>query len=102
MQSIGPAEALALMLQGVPYLDVRTADEFEAGHPAGARNLPVSEPDFVHAALACFDPARPIIVGCRSGVRSVLAAKRLEADGFSDRSRAAAASSATIRCTEVA
>ena len=72
------------MDRGAPYVDVRTTEEFEAGHPAGAHNLPISEPDFALLAGACFDKRAPIVLGCRSGHRSVLAAKALEAEGFTD------------------
>lgn len=84
MKHITPAEARALMDRGAPYVDVRTTEEFEAGHPAGAHNLPISEPDFALLAGACFDKRAPIVLGCRSGHRSVLAAKALEAEGFTD------------------
>ena len=72
------------MERGVPYLDVRTPEEFEAGHPADSYNLPISEPDFALVASACFDRSAPIVLGCRSGHRSVTAAKTLESEGFTD------------------
>lgn len=84
MRHIGPREALALMERGAPYVDVRTLEEFESGHPANAFNAPISEPDFAPIMSACFDKAAPIVLGCRSGHRSVVAAKALEAEGFTD------------------
>ena len=84
MRSIATGEAFALMKKGVVYLDVRTEQEFEAGHPEGAWNLSVADPDFAVVAFACFDAAAPIIVGCRSGVRSVVAAEMLEREGSAE------------------
>jgi rhodanese-related sulfurtransferase len=84
MKHVSPEEAHALMARGVPYVDVRTPEEFEAGHPAEAWNLPISEPDFAFVASACFDKSAPIVLGCRSGHRSVMAAKVLESEGFTD------------------
>lgn len=82
MKHIAPREAFELMETGVPYVDVRTEIEFESGHPRGAYNLPISEADFAAIALAHFDKDAPIVVGCKSGHRSVLAAKTLESEGF--------------------
>lgn len=72
------------MSRGVPYVDVRSEAEFFEGHPEGAYHLPLSEPDFALVAAACFDKNEPIVLGCHSGVRSVAAAKALEAEGFTE------------------
>lgn len=84
MKHVTPVQARALMERGASYVDVRTPEEFEAGHPAGAHNLPISEPDFALLASACFDKNSPIVLGCRSGHRSVIAAKALESEGFTE------------------
>jgi len=62
-------------------LDVRTAEEFAAGHVPGARNVPH---DQVAANLDSLTPLRDktVVLYCRSGRRSELAAKQLQAAGF--------------------
>jgi rhodanese-related sulfurtransferase len=62
-------------------LDVRTAEEFAAGHVPGARNIPH---DVIAARIAELDDARgsEIVVYCRSGRRSQLAIETLTERGF--------------------
>lgn len=63
-------------------LDVRTAQEFAEGHLPGAINIP-------HDVVSGDDPRlkgwkdKPVLVYCRSGRRSGLAADKLEQAGFS-------------------
>jgi rhodanese-related sulfurtransferase len=89
---ISPAEAHAKMTsERFTYVDVRTEDEFAAGHPAAAVNVPVMvagagglEPnaDFVAVMQRAFAKDAPIIVGCKMGGRSARAASALVAAGF--------------------
>jgi rhodanese-related sulfurtransferase len=62
-------------------LDVRTAEEFAAGHVPGARNV---SHDLLASRLAELDDARQreVVVYCRSGRRSALALETLRAAGF--------------------
>jgi NADPH-dependent 2,4-dienoyl-CoA reductase/sulfur reductase-like enzyme/rhodanese-related sulfurtransferase len=62
-------------------LDVRNLNEFEAGHLAGALNLPVDELRF---RLEEVPRDRPIVVHCRSGFRSHLALRILRENGWTD------------------
>ena len=39
---ISPQEASAKLAEGWTYVDVRTEQEFEAGHPPGAVNVPIA------------------------------------------------------------
>ncbi|MBL8951739.1 MAG: rhodanese-like domain-containing protein [Myxococcaceae bacterium] len=67
--------------RGALLLDVRTPEEFAAGHVDGAKNVPVQVLDAELARL----PAKknqPIVVYCRSGGRSARAAAMLGAAGF--------------------
>ncbi|HET9475194.1 MAG TPA: rhodanese-like domain-containing protein [Steroidobacteraceae bacterium] len=63
-------------------LDVRTPEEFAAGHVPGARNVPH---DQVASHLAELSASRDkqIVLYCRSGRRSALAADALRQAGFS-------------------
>ena len=45
MQHASVTEAHALQQQGYTYVDVRSTHEFADGHPAGAVNVPLVEPD---------------------------------------------------------
>ncbi|MGA0083900.1 MAG: rhodanese-like domain-containing protein [Steroidobacteraceae bacterium] len=64
-------------------LDVRTAEEFGAGHVTGARNIPHAEilanPQ---AALAGIDPASELVLYCGSGRRASMAIEAMRAAGF--------------------
>ena len=42
-QSIGPLDAVRLMNQGALVLDVRSRDQYDAGHVIDARNVPSSD-----------------------------------------------------------
>jgi rhodanese-related sulfurtransferase len=84
---ISPAEASAKLADGWTYVDVRTTQEFEAGHPAGAVNVPLNHkegpnPDFLPVMRAAFGAGAKIVVGCKAGARSARAAQALVADGF--------------------
>jgi len=57
-------------------LDVRTAQEFAAGHIAGAVNLDVTAADFEQKAAA-LDKSKTYLVHCASGVRSERACKKM-------------------------
>ncbi len=64
-------------------LDVRTPEEFDAGHLDGAIMLDFYEPDFADR-LAELDPDVPYLLYCRSGNRSGQTAEILRDLGFSD------------------
>lgn len=93
MQSKSPADAKNLLdsADGWTYVDVRSAGEFEMGHPAGAWNVPVMfrgpmgiEPneDFVRVMERTFAKDAKLVIGCASGVRSVRACELLAAAGY--------------------
>ncbi|MCF0235208.1 MAG: rhodanese-like domain-containing protein [Bacteroidaceae bacterium] len=63
-------------------LDVRTAEEFEAGHLAGAINIDVYSPTFVMDVVHLLPAATQLAIYCRSGKRSKIAAQLL-ADNYS-------------------
>jgi len=86
-------EASDRLAAGFTYVDVRTPDEFEAGHPPGAVNVPVAlaapggmapNPDFARVMAAAFAKDAPLLLGCKSGGRSMRAAGELLAAGFTN------------------
>jgi rhodanese-related sulfurtransferase len=87
-----PQEAHALITeQGYVYVDVRTVEEFAQGHPAGAYNVPLMlrtpqgmqvNPRFVQVVSAAFAPDAKLVLGCKSGTRSLAAANELLQAGY--------------------
>ncbi|WJX55852.1 hypothetical protein P8452_41574 [Trifolium repens] len=80
-----------LLLAGHKYLDVRTPEEFNAGHAPGAINIPymyrvgsgmTKNSNFVKEVSSQFRKEDEIIVGCQLGKRSMMAATDLLASGF--------------------
>ena len=92
-QTVNPAGAKELFDSDAPwiYLDVRTVEEFEAGHAPGAYNIPAffrgptgmePNPDFVAAVQAAFPPESQLILGCAAGMRSAHACELLASEGY--------------------
>jgi rhodanese-related sulfurtransferase len=88
---IDPPRLRAMQAAGAPVVDVREPAEFAAGHIPGAVNIPRGVLEFEvdgHPAVNCTrDPAlahrdQPLVVYCRSGGRSALAAEALLRLGF--------------------
>lgn len=81
----GAADPKAAVASAVLLLDVRTADEFAAGHLPKAENIPV---DRIEASIdqikskVSGDLAAPIVVYCASGGRAGRAKTALEKAGF--------------------
>jgi rhodanese-related sulfurtransferase len=65
----------------VTILDVRTPDEFSAGHIAGAKNLNFYGGDF-QAKLQQLDKDQSYLVHCASGARSARASAAMSRLGF--------------------
>ncbi|MEA2638663.1 MAG: hypothetical protein QOF51_57 [Chloroflexota bacterium] len=63
----------------VQFLDVRTPREWQRGHIAGARHIPV---DHLPGRLDELDRDRPVVVVCQVGLRSDMAAHYMRALGF--------------------
>lgn len=70
--------------ENVQLLDVRTTTEFRDGHIASdkVKNIDYRQPDFIEQADKALDKGRPVAVYCRSGRRSLDAAKMLAGRGF--------------------
>ena len=67
---------------GAQILDVRTKEEWNEGHLKGAKLVTVTEEGFLDKAKTALDSKQPVVVYCRSGRRSALAAEQLRAAGF--------------------
>ena len=83
------ADAAASIIDDAPedlvVLDVRTAEEFAAGHIDGAVQVDFYSPDFADQ-LAQLDPTVPYVVYCRSGNRSGQTLPIMESLGFASAS----------------
>jgi Rhodanese-related sulfurtransferase len=79
------AEEFELKLQKAsnPQLvDVRTPDEFNESHIAGALNIDVNGAEFEESIVATIDKGKPVFVYCKGGNRSMKAAAILETQGY--------------------
>lgn len=79
------ASALQQLLEkgeNLQLLDVRTAQEFKQGQLPKAINIDVFSSEFVKLCQAQLNSSTPILVCCRSGQRSMNAARKLENAGF--------------------
>ncbi len=63
----------------VTLLDARTAGEYARGHIQGFCNIPVDE---LRERLAELEKGKPVYVICQSGLRSYIACRILEGQGF--------------------
>jgi rhodanese-related sulfurtransferase len=93
IERISTDEAKRRLDDGWIYLDVRTVPEFEQGHPTGAYNVPLMHmgpagmapnPEFIHVVQARFPKDQRVVIGCRSGGRSLRAAEMMKAAGYAD------------------
>ncbi len=78
-QELSREEARKLIADGAQLVDVRAEHEWEAGRIEGAAHLPLDELDERAAEL---DEDRPVVVYCRGGTRSTMAAEVLSAAGY--------------------
>lgn len=80
------ADQLVEVVQGADapvILDVRTPEEYAAGHVEGAVNIDIANPSF-DSDIAALPTDQTYVVYCRSGNRSADAAARMAAAGFTD------------------
>jgi len=84
LQLLEPAafEQKMTSLSDEQMIDVRTPEEFAAGHLPGAVNINIYDADFPQR-IAQLDKSKPVMVYCKAGGRSADASKQLAALGFS-------------------
>jgi rhodanese-related sulfurtransferase len=76
---ISREEARKLVEEGAQLVDVRADHEWEAGRISGAKHLPLPE---LPQRTDEIDKDRPVVVYCRGGNRSSMAATALNEAGF--------------------
>jgi rhodanese-related sulfurtransferase len=74
-----PSVAVSDLPADAPMLDVREADEWEAGHAPTARHLPMSE---LTGRMDELPDDDPLYVVCRSGGRSARVVAYLTGQGY--------------------
>lgn len=95
MTCLSLPEVQAALRDGAIYVDVRSTQEFALGHPAGAVNVPLQEPDeetgrtfhnpdFIRVMRGTFPPDAALLIGCESGSRAARATLMLAAFGFTN------------------
>lgn len=72
-------EAQELIAEGAQVVDVRAEHEWEAGRIAGATHLPLAE---LAGRAGEIDKERPVVLYCRGGNRSTMAAAALAEAGY--------------------
>ena len=91
LNRISPQQASDRIAEGWTYVDVRTVEEFDDGHPPGAVNVPIAHasgggmvpnPEFLAVMSAAVGKDTKIVVGCKAGGRSLRAAQMLLEGGF--------------------
>lgn len=94
-ETVDPTKGKELVEEGWIYLDVRTVEEFGAGHPPGAFNIPfavvdpdlgrmVANPEFSAVVKKAFEPDAQLVVSCAAGGRSMHACELLTGEGYSN------------------
>lgn len=77
--SVSPQEAKELLKGTAVLIDVREANEWRAGHVAGAIHIPLGK---LSTSAKRIPKQRQVLVICQSGMRSRSAAKQLREMGF--------------------
>jgi rhodanese-related sulfurtransferase len=78
-ETVDVARARELLDSGAVFVDVRTTQEYRAGHAPAARHIPL---DAVAGRQRELSKDRPVVTVCRSGARSATAARQLAEAGY--------------------
>ncbi len=70
-----------LNMEDVQLIDVRTPEEYDAGHIATAQNINFLSPTF-EADIQQLDKNKPVLVYCHMGGRSAKCAEKMKSLGF--------------------
>lgn len=80
MHNLTPQQFLAARTQGTLTLDVRQPEELAIAALTDSVNIPLNE---LPARAQELDPQQPLLILCHHGVRSEMAGRFLEQQGFS-------------------
>lgn len=72
-------ELQELISTGAQLIDVRTTMEFSKGALQGAKNIPI---DGIQYQMNDIDRSKPVILYCRTGMRSGMVKKFFDSVGF--------------------
>jgi rhodanese-related sulfurtransferase len=78
-REVSREEARKLVEDGAQLVDVRADHEWDAGHISGAKHIPLDE---LAERVGELDREQPVVVTCRGGNRSTMAAVALAEAGF--------------------
>ncbi|MGB1018844.1 MAG: rhodanese-like domain-containing protein [Chitinophagales bacterium] len=81
IQNVETKEFAELIKNDGHLIDVRTPGEFDAGHINGATLINVNDANF-NSQIEVLEKSKPVYVYCRSGARSMKAARIMEQKGF--------------------
>lgn len=83
LADLTPGEVKERLKNGKDYVfvDVREVHEYREGHIKGFQNIPLSQ---LARRLDEIDRGKPVVLTCRSGMRSRQAARILKKNGFSE------------------
>lgn len=81
--NLGPEQAKEAIANtpDIVILDIRTPDEYRAGHIKDSKNIDFYGPDF-QQIIDALDKSAPYFIYCRSGRRSGVTIKYMEKTGF--------------------
>ncbi|CAB3669710.1 rhodanese-like domain-containing protein [Achromobacter piechaudii] len=80
--AVSTGEAIQMVNQrNAVWVDVRPVEQFQAGHIAQARNVPVAD---LEQKAASLPKNKPLILVCDNGRDSARAAAKLRAQGLAD------------------
>jgi len=78
-REVSREEAQKMLAEGAQLVDVRADHEWEMGRIEGATHLPLAE---LAQRAGEIDRDRPVVLYCRGGNRSTMAAEALTAEGY--------------------
>lgn len=79
--AVSPQDAIRLMNRGAVVIDLRSAEQYAAGHLSGARRMDGEQILKAGETLKKY-LQKPLIVYCESGSTGTSAARQLKAQGF--------------------
>jgi len=77
--SVSVSQAQDLLADGAILVDVRTSQEFNAGHAPIARHIPL---DSLDRKITSLGSGSTVVTICKSGMRSAQAARMLSSHGL--------------------